>query len=93
MAILGDPSCLQTPNATLLPWARGTCRQALSVAVSGEVRPATDEKRGGCLEPTIRLYSGNLVGELAERLEEQRGIATPLEEQHRLASPPSSPRD
>jgi hypothetical protein len=45
--------------------------------------------RGGCLEPTIRQNSGNLVGELEEGLEEQRGIATPLEELHRL---PCSPR-
>jgi hypothetical protein len=28
--------------------------------------------------------SGNLMEELAEGLEEWRGIATPLEEQHRL---------
>ena len=40
---------------------------------------------GGCLEPTIRLSSGNLVGALAEGLEERRAIATPLEEQPRLA--------
>jgi hypothetical protein len=37
--------------------------------------------------------SGNLVEELAEGLEEWRGIETPLEEQHRLALPPSSPKD
>jgi hypothetical protein len=37
------------------------------------------------LEPTIRLSSGNLLGELEEGLEEERGIATPLEEQHRIA--------
>jgi hypothetical protein len=37
------------------------------------------------LELTIRLNSENLVGELAEELEEQRGIASPLKEQHRLA--------
>jgi hypothetical protein len=37
------------------------------------------------LEPTSRMTSENLVGEQAEGLEEQRGIATPLEEQHRLA--------
>ena len=36
------------------------------------------------LEPTIRLNSGNLMGEMAEGLEKQRGIATPLEKQHRL---------
>ena len=41
--------------------------------------------RGGCLEPTIRLNSENQVGEQAEGLEEQRGISTPLDEQHRLA--------
>jgi hypothetical protein len=35
------------------------------------------------LEPIIRLNSENLVRELAG-LEEQRAIATPLEEQHRL---------
>jgi hypothetical protein len=29
--------------------------------------------------------SGNVVGELAEGMEELRGIATPLEEQYRLA--------
>ena len=43
------------------------------------------------MEPTIRLSSGNLVGELAEGLEERRGIATPLEEQHRLADHPVRP--
>jgi len=36
-------------------------------------------------EPTIILNSGNLVRELAEGQEEQRGIATTLEGQHRLA--------
>ena len=39
------------------------------------------------------LGSVNLVGLLAEGLEGQRGIATPLEEQHQLARPPSAPRD
>ena len=63
------------------------------MAVPGEVRPATDQCRCGCLNPTIILNSANLVEELAERLVEQRGIAAPLEEQHRLAPPPSSPRD
>jgi hypothetical protein len=33
---------------------------------------------------SIRLNSGNLLGELTEGPEEQREIATPLEEQHRL---------
>jgi hypothetical protein len=61
--------------------------------VPEEVWPVTDQCRGGCWELTIRLNSGNLVGELAEGPEEQRGIATPLEEQHRLACPPSSLRD
>jgi hypothetical protein len=37
------------------------------------------------MEPNIRLNSGNLVRELAEGMEELKGIATPLEEQHRLA--------
>jgi hypothetical protein len=55
------------------------------VAVPGEVQPAIDQCRGGCLEPIIRLNLGNLVGELVEGLEEWRGIATPLEEQNRLA--------
>jgi hypothetical protein len=36
------------------------------------------------LEQTIRLISGNPVGELEEGLEELKGIATPLEKQHRL---------
>ena len=47
-------------------------------SVPGEVCPATDQCRGGSLEPTIRLNSGNLVGELAEELEEWRGIASPV---------------
>jgi hypothetical protein len=85
MVPLVDPSCLQTPNPTLLLWSRGTCGQEPSVAVPGEVQPATDQCRCRCLEPTIRLNSGNLVRQLAEGLEERRGIATPLEEQHRLA--------
>jgi hypothetical protein len=55
------------------------------VVVPGEVWQAADQCRCGCLEPTIRLNSGNLVGELAEDLEELRGIATPLEEHCRLA--------
>ena len=37
-----------------------------------------------CLEPTIKLNSGNLVVERAEGQGMQRGITTPLEE-HRLA--------
>jgi hypothetical protein len=32
-----------------------------------------------------QVEPGNLVGELAEGLEKQRGVATPLAEQHRLA--------
>jgi hypothetical protein len=80
-----DASVLQTPYPTLLPWSRGACRQELSVAVPGEVPPATDQSRGICLEPTIRLNSGNLVWKLAEGLESHRGNATPLEEQHWLA--------
>lgn len=68
------------PNPTLSPWSRGACGEE-----PGEVRPATDQCRGGCLEPTIRLNSGNLVGELAEGLEELRGIATQLEEEHWLS--------
>jgi hypothetical protein len=39
----GDTSCLQTPNPTLLLWSKGTCRQEPSVAVLGEVWPATDQ--------------------------------------------------
>jgi hypothetical protein len=60
------------------------CGEGPSLAVSGEVPPATDQCRGGCLEPTIRLNLGNLVGDLAGGLEEQRGVASPLEEQHWL---------
>jgi hypothetical protein len=63
------------------------------VIVHREIRPVTDHSRSRWLEPNIRLNSENLVGELAEGLEELRGIATPLEEQHGLASPPSSPRN
>ena len=55
------------------------------MAVSGEVQSATDKSRCGCLEPTIRLNSGNLVGEMSEGLEEQRVIAIPLEEQYKRA--------
>jgi hypothetical protein len=32
---------------------------------ASEVWPTTDQSRGRYLNPTIRLYSGNLVGELA----------------------------
>ena len=46
-------------------------------------RHLLDQYRCRCLEPTIRLNSGNLVGKLAEGLEEW--IATPLEEQQSLA--------
>jgi hypothetical protein len=46
------------------------------------VQPAAEQCRFGCLEATDRLNSGNLVGELVGGLEEQKGIATPLEEQH-----------
>jgi hypothetical protein len=55
-----------------------------------EVRLATVQCRCGCLEPTITLSSGNLLEELTE---EWMKIATPLEEQHRLAWTHSSPRD
>jgi hypothetical protein len=54
------------------------------MAVPWEVGPATDQCRSECLEPPIRLSSGIQVGELAEGLEGQRGIATPLKEQDRL---------
>ena len=46
-----------------------------------EVWPVTVKCRCGRLEPTIR---GNLVREFSGGLEEQGGLATPLEEQHRL---------
>jgi hypothetical protein len=69
-----DTSCLQTPNPTLLLWLKVPFGEEPSVAVPVEVRQATDQCRGGCLEPTIRLNSRNLVGKLAEGLEEQRGI-------------------
>ena len=59
--------------------------QETSVAVPWEVRPATAQCRYRCLEPNIRLSSGTLVGELAKGMVEQREIATPLEEQQRLA--------
>lgn len=45
----------------------------------------TGPRRCGCLEPSIRHSSGNLVGEQAEGLKDWRRIATTLEEQHRLA--------
>jgi hypothetical protein len=55
------------------------------MAVSWEDRSATDQCRCGILEPIIRLSSRTPVEELVEGLEEWKGIATPLEEQHRLA--------
>ena len=57
---------LQTLNRTVLPWSRGTCGQEPSMVVPGEVQPATDRYECRCLEPTIRVNSGNLVGELAK---------------------------
>jgi hypothetical protein len=36
----------------------------------GRFGPATDQSRGGCLEPTIRLDPGNLMGVVAEGLQE-----------------------
>ena len=39
-----------------------------------EVQPATNQYRCECLELTIRLSSGTLVGELAEGLEERGGL-------------------
>ena len=45
------------------------------------------------LEPTISLSSWNSLGELGEKLEVQRGIATLLEEQQLLTGPPSVPGD
>jgi hypothetical protein len=69
----------------LLPWSIGTCLQEPSVAVPGKTKPATDQCRCGCSEPTIRLSSRNLAVELVEVQEEWRGIAIPLEEQHRLS--------
>jgi hypothetical protein len=41
-------------------------------------QPATDQYRCGCLEPTIRLSSWALVGELTQGLEELGGIETPI---------------
>lgn len=78
----GDTSCVQTPNPTLLLWSRG---REPSVADPGKVWTATDQCRCRCLEPTFRLNSRKLVGEVAEGLEKQKGTATPLEKQHRLA--------
>ena len=73
------PTCLQTPNPNTFVVAK---RHFLTgMAVSWEGLPAPDQCRGGYLQPTIRLSSGTLVGELVEGLGEQRGIATPLEEQ------------
>jgi hypothetical protein len=63
------------------------------VAAPWEVQTTTDQCRHECLEPTITLSFGTLTGELAEGLEELRVIATPLEEQHRLAGTASAPRD
>ena len=71
------------PNTVAL--IRGDCGEEPSMAVPGEVWPATDQCRCGCLEPTIRLNSGNLIRELAEGLKELKGITTPMEDQHRLA--------
>jgi hypothetical protein len=45
------------------------------------------------LEPTVKLNSGNMVGELAEGLVEWTGITSPFEEQHKLACPHRSLRD
>jgi hypothetical protein len=89
----GDPSCLQIPNPTLLQGSTGICWPELSEVFPWEVWPATDQCRCWCFEPTIRLSSENLVEELVEGLEEQSGVATPLEEQHRLPWLPLSPRD
>ena len=61
--------------------------------VPQEVLPATDQCRCEYLVLTIRLSSETPVGELAERLEDCRGIATLQEEQHWLAGPSSAPRD
>ena len=55
------------------------------MAVPEEFQPATGQCRVRCLEPTTGLNSENLVGELAEGLEEWRGTVTPLEEEHRLS--------
>ena len=75
----GDTSYLQTPNPTLLLWSKGTWGQEPRVAVLGQQLTKAE-----VWETTIRLNSGNLVEELAKGLEECSGIATPLEEQHRL---------
>jgi hypothetical protein len=50
-----------------------------------EVWTVTEECRCGCLETTLGVKSENWVRELAGGLEEQGRLATPLEEQHRLA--------
>ena len=55
------------------------------MVVTGELHKQLTNCRCEGLEPTIRLSSGTLVGEMAEGLEELKGIATPLEEQHRLS--------
>jgi hypothetical protein len=70
---------------TLFLWSRGTCRQESQVTVLWEVRPATDSWN--------QLSSRNSLGELGEKLEVQRGIATLLEEQHLLAGSPSASGD
>jgi hypothetical protein len=54
--------------------------------------PVFDECRCRYLDPTIRINLGNIMRELTERLQECRGIATPLEKQHILAGLPSSPK-
>ena len=59
--------------------AKRACWQEPGVTVPLEVQPATDQCRSGCLKPTISLCSGN------PGLEEWRRIASPLEEQNRLA--------
>ena len=61
--------------------------------VPQEVLPATDQCRCEYLVLTIRLSSETPVGELAEGVEEMRGIEIPQEEQWRVAGPHNAPKD
>jgi hypothetical protein len=46
-----DTSCLQIPISTLLLWSRGTCDEEPSVAVPGEVQPATNAEADAWNQP------------------------------------------
>ena len=66
----GNPSCIHSPNQTLLLVSRSACLQEPDIAVSWETLPEPDKYRGRCSQP------GTPMEELGKELKELKEFAT-----------------